>query len=186
MEGSTGSHWYAYIQCNNKIPILKIYGSGSNVEDLQKKIRINSNRSIYYKGAKNHQELSKVFSRFSLFIFPSERESLGLVGLEAMASGVPVIGSSIGGIKSYLKNGYNGFLFDPGNAYDLKNKIELFYSLTLKDRKNMSENAKKIAYNYRSSNVSDDLYNQFKKLLKKHNSKNMDWYRYHYKVNVSL
>ena len=47
-----------------------------------------------------------------LLIFSSSRtgESLGLTGIEAMACGVPVIGSDIGGIASYVENGSNGWL----------------------------------------------------------------------------
>lgn len=59
-----------------------------------------------------------------------------LVGLEAMACEVPVIGSYIGGLKDYIKDKENGFFFTPGNAEELSNKIELYYLyLVLKSKK---------------------------------------------------
>ena len=57
-------------------------------------------------------------------MFPSKRnESLGLVGVEALACGVPVIGSNIGGIPGFIEEGKNGFLFDPDNEHSLVEKV---------------------------------------------------------------
>lgn len=53
-----------------------------------------------------------------IFVFPSREEPLGLVGLEAIASGTPVIGSNVGGIKEYINN-KNGFLFNPNKDSEL-------------------------------------------------------------------
>ncbi len=48
-----------------------------------------------------------------IFAFPSKREGLGLAALEAMASGLPLVGSDVHGIPDYLENGINGFRFAP-------------------------------------------------------------------------
>lgn len=62
-------------------------------------------------------QLPIYYNKFDLFCFPSKRlsESLGLVGIESMACGTPVIGSNIGGISSYLINKSNGFLISLDN-----------------------------------------------------------------------
>ncbi len=75
-------------------------------------------------------ELNFIYNLSHILVFPSLKEPLGLVGLEAMASGVLVIGSETGGIKEYIKNNKNGFLFEPGNSEHLaellKSNIEKY------------------------------------------------------------
>lgn len=79
----------------------------------------------------SQQQLAKLYPLFELFIFPTTRkgESLGLVGLESMASGTPILASRIGGILDYVKNGQNSWLFEPGNAKDLSEKWQEVYKL---------------------------------------------------------
>ena len=49
------------------------------------------------------------------FIFPSTTETFGLVALEAMACGLPVIAARSGGVLDTVRDGYNGFFFDPAH-----------------------------------------------------------------------
>lgn len=59
-----------------------------------------------------------------VFVFPTKlEESLGLVGLEAMACGVPVIASRIGGLTDYIQEGVNGCFFEPGVPISLAEAI---------------------------------------------------------------
>jgi spore coat protein SA len=58
-----------------------------------------------------HHELHRIYWLGDCFVCPSQKhEAFGLVNVEAMASGVPVVASSIGGIKEVITNGYNGLL----------------------------------------------------------------------------
>jgi glycosyltransferase involved in cell wall biosynthesis len=68
-----------------------------------------------------------------------------------MACGVPVIGAQIGGLKDYLKDGYNGFFFEPGSATDLASKILHFYHLDRRTRSRLSEHAIATAQIYDAS-----------------------------------
>ncbi|WP_308584377.1 glycosyltransferase [uncultured Leuconostoc sp.] len=58
-----------------------------------------------------------------LFVFPSLREGLGIAGLEATIDGLSILGTEIGGVSDYLKDGINGELFEPTNSDILANKI---------------------------------------------------------------
>jgi glycosyltransferase involved in cell wall biosynthesis len=59
----------------------------------------------------------------SVLVNPSSYESFGIVFLEAWARGKPVIGSRIPAVREIIKDGINGFLFDPQNSDDLEEKI---------------------------------------------------------------
>jgi glycosyltransferase involved in cell wall biosynthesis len=60
-----------------------------------------------------------VLSALDLFVLPSLKEGLGLSLMEAMACGICVIGSNIGGIKTLIRDGYNGILVEPKDVHGL-------------------------------------------------------------------
>jgi glycosyltransferase involved in cell wall biosynthesis len=51
-----------------------------------------------------------------LFLLPSAHESFGLAALEAMSCGLPVVGSSTGGLPEVVEDGQTGFLASPGDV----------------------------------------------------------------------
>ena len=71
--------------------------------------------------------LNILYNIATVFIFPSREEPLGLVGLESIACGTPVIGSNIGGIPEYI-NKNNGLLFDPNEPEELANIVSTILS----------------------------------------------------------
>jgi glycosyltransferase involved in cell wall biosynthesis len=58
------------------------------------------------------EELAQAFASCDIFVMPSRTETLGLVILEAMASGLPVVAARAGGIPEIVKDGVTGYLFD--------------------------------------------------------------------------
>ncbi|MFV0447203.1 MAG: glycosyltransferase family 4 protein [Vibrio sp.] len=63
------------------------------------------------------------FAAADLLIHPSYSEGLGSVILEAMGSGLPVIGTNAGGIPDIIENNHSGLLIEPGDAHSLANAI---------------------------------------------------------------
>lgn len=63
--------------------------------------------------------VTSLYSLADLLIIPSEKESFGLVAIEAMASGVPVIGSNAGGLPEVIKHGETGYLSAIGDVSDM-------------------------------------------------------------------
>jgi glycosyltransferase involved in cell wall biosynthesis len=61
-------------------------------------------------------ELAAAFASSDAFLFPSRTETLGLVLLEAMAAGCPVVAAGTGGITDIVTDAENGYLFDPSDA----------------------------------------------------------------------
>jgi len=97
------------------------------------------------------------------------KESLGLVGLEALACGIPVIASNTEGPKEYVKENVNGFLFERGSAKSLYEKIMKFYNLSDKAKEEMKRKALEVAKEYDSHRVNKEL---TKFLLEVHNENN--------------
>ena len=89
---------------------LAIVGDGPHREALE----------TYFAGTKTNfvgylqgLELASAFASADAFIFPSRTETLGLVLLEAMAAGCPVVAARSGGIPDIVTDGVNGYLFEP-------------------------------------------------------------------------
>ena len=61
--------------------------------------------------------------QLDILVLASRNEGLGLVQVEAMGYGIPVLGRDVGGITEILENGYNGFVIE--DEYDLAQKISL-------------------------------------------------------------
>lgn len=71
-------------------------------------------------GAKERHEMAAAYAAGDLFVFPSEwAEPFGLVPIEAMACGTPVVATGVGGSVEFLVDGANCVLFRPGDPADL-------------------------------------------------------------------
>lgn len=126
---------------------------------------------IEYLGSISQQELPEIYNRLDLFIFPTLfYESLGLVGLEAMACGVPVIGTNQGGLKEYIKHGVNGFLFERNDVTDLCCQILNYISMDVDAKKIMENNAVNTTILFSRENVMDGLIQEIYKIKTKSDS----------------
>ena len=141
-------------------------GYGEQAEMLNEKINdLDLSDCCDYLGPKTHRELSELYNQADIMIFPTMLyESLGLVGIEAMACGCPVIGSDIGCLPEYIKEGITGFLFEPGNSHELAERIVDFYKLTEKQRNTMRLEAIRYVDKYESRKISQALINKIKEI----------------------
>ncbi|ABM73063.1 SqdX [Prochlorococcus marinus str. MIT 9515] len=89
---------------------LALVGDGPYRSQLEK---IFENTKTNFVGYLSGEELASAYASGDIFLFPSSTETLGLVLLEAMAAGCPVIGANKGGIPDIINDGINGCLYDP-------------------------------------------------------------------------
>lgn len=137
-----------------------IAGRGAQSNEMINMINaLSLNDCVEYVGPIPYRNLPDLYSSLDLFVFPTcLEESLGLVGLEAMACGVPVIGSRIGGLQDYIIEGFNGYYFTPGDACDLSNKIKDYIKLEETKIDELQNNAINTAWQYKADVVNMNLY----------------------------
>ncbi len=90
---------------------LAIVGDGPMRHELEKQFR---NTPACFPGYLRGEALATAFASADLFVMPSETETLGLVLLEAMAAGCPVVACRAGGIPDAVEDGVTGFLYELG------------------------------------------------------------------------
>ena len=91
---------------------LAIVGDGPNREALEAHF---AGTKTNFVGYLQGLELASAFASADAFVFPSRTETLGLVLLEAMAAGCPVVAARSGGIPDIVTDGVNGYLFEPND-----------------------------------------------------------------------
>ncbi|MBT3864773.1 glycosyltransferase family 4 protein [Candidatus Peregrinibacteria bacterium] len=115
-----------------------IAGAGHQREVLEKLIQ-KRNLQDHVELIGRHSQIPQLMKSADIFVLPSIREAFGLVNLEAMLSGLPVIATRTGGIPEIVIDGKNGLLVPPENPEKLAEAIKkLITSRTL--RKQLSKN----------------------------------------------
>ena len=98
------------------------------------------------------KDVSRILAISDLFVLPSEKESFGLVALEAMAAGVPVVSSDTGGLANVNINGETGYTSSVGNVEKMAKDAIFLLSDEVAYRK-FSERAYEVAKRYDISKV---------------------------------
>ena len=95
---------------------LAIVGSGP-AEDAMKQLF--EGTPTVFTGYMGGEELAAAYASADVLAFPSDTETLGFVAMEAMASGIPVVGARAGGVPDVITHERNGLLFTPGDLGEL-------------------------------------------------------------------
>jgi glycosyltransferase involved in cell wall biosynthesis len=103
----------------------RIVGDGSLKSDLQSCAEsLGIADQVSFPGSVPHDAVHEEYSKADIFCLPSHHESLGLVNIEAMLSGLPVISTSIDAIKEYITHEKTGLLVDPEDVSALTNALD--------------------------------------------------------------
>jgi phosphatidyl-myo-inositol alpha-mannosyltransferase len=110
---------------------------------LEKRISLPNTKHL---GFKTRRDLIEIYNKVTICCFPSHNEAFGIVGLETMACGKPIIATKHG-FSEFIENGKNGLIIEPNDNKELKAAI----TKLMKDaplRKNLGSNARKTALNF--------------------------------------
>jgi glycosyltransferase involved in cell wall biosynthesis len=107
-----------------------VCGEGWQLEAMRRLAgRLGVAERVAFPGWLAPEQLARELGEASVVVVPSVwPEPFGLVGIEAHASGRPVVASATGGIGDWLEDGVNGLLARPGDVADLAHKLELLLS----------------------------------------------------------
>jgi len=130
-----------YLDFDFKILIIGIGEQEKELKDLTKKLGIQD--KVIFKGQVEYGELPKYYALADVFVRPSLSEGLGNVFLEAMACGLPVIGTEVGGIPDFLKDRETGLFCETKNPQSIAQKIRQI-SNNEQLRKTLSKNGLKL------------------------------------------
>ena len=159
------------IQATQNIDNARLYIVGKGeMEDSLRELAKPMGDKVVFLGAKTHEELSKIVPSADVLVTPSitasdgSKEGFGLVLIEAMASGVPVVASNSGGIPNTITSGVNGLLTEEKDYVGIANAIRRI----LDDeelRHNLIENGKETAKKYDYSQIALHYRNIIENLL---------------------
>ena len=148
---------------------LALVGDGPYRNQLEK---IFSSTKTTFVGYLSGEELASAYASGDAFLFPSSTETLGLVLLEAMAAGCPVIGANRGGIPDIISDGKNGCLFNPDSSNEEKESLTNATRRLLTndlDHKTMRKAAREEAEKWGWKGATEQLRSYYKEVLEKKN-----------------
>ena len=150
---------------------LALVGDGPHRQQLEKIFETTSTTFVGYLAG---EELASAYASGDAFLFPSSTETLGLVLLEAMAAGCPVVGANRGGIPDIITDGVNGCLFDPDGknegAESLINATQRLLNNDL-DHQSMRKAARQEAERWGWASATQQLSTYYEKILKQQSLK---------------
>lgn len=146
--------------------VLIILGEGKDRGKLEREIKERKlKENIFLLGNKNN--VPEYLATADVFVLASLWEGFGLVVAEAMASGLPVIATKVGGIPEIIIDNKNGFLVEAQNSNALTEKIDYVLSLPMDERKKIGRRARQtIEQKFSLENMVHNYEILYQRLLK--------------------
>jgi glycosyltransferase involved in cell wall biosynthesis len=108
-----------------RVRALATYFRDGYLERLRERLPDRVRSRVHFPGWAQHEELPAEYARADLFVFPSVwDEPFGIPIAEAMAAGLPVVATRVGGIPEMVADGETGLLVEPGGAESLAAALE--------------------------------------------------------------
>ncbi|KAJ8533048.1 hypothetical protein K7X08_015937 [Anisodus acutangulus] len=134
---------------------IAFIGDGPYREELEKMFH---GMPAVFTGMLLGEELSQAYASGDVFLMPSESETLGLVVLEAMSSGLPVVAARAGGVPDIIpddQQGKIGYLFNPGDLDDCMSKlVPLLHDAELRDTMGKTARVEMEKYDWKAATTT--------------------------------
>jgi len=110
---------------------------------------------VTFLGSRDQDTLVNYYNAASVVVVPSYYESFGMVALEAMACGTPVIASDVGGLSLNVVDGFNGYLVPLGDVDELAYRLGLLLTQDAL-RRQLGSQACRWAQRFSWQNIADE------------------------------
>jgi glycosyltransferase involved in cell wall biosynthesis len=108
---------------------IEFYGQcGANSFEREFRARVEKYEWCSYEGMKGRDELKEAFRGASLLVLPSLEDNCPMSVLEAMAAGIPIVASRVGGVPELIEDGVTGWLCDPRDSQSMRSSVEQMLS----------------------------------------------------------
>lgn len=145
---------------------LVIAGKGGMIDELKAQVNaMGISNKVYFTGYLNSKQVVKMYKCADVAVFPSTYEPFGIVALEGMLSGTPVVVSDVGGLNEIVQHGENGMKSYAGNPNSLADSIiSLLYDPALCMK--VAKNAKaKVKAEYNWQKIAQDTHFAYQKAI---------------------
>lgn len=139
-----------------ELATLNIYGGGPEFAALNSLVlEYKMEGLITLHGKCSRNQVLEIMQASHVFSMVSERETFGMVYIEAMLQGCIVIASIGGGFDGIIQNGVNGFLCNPGDAEMLERIFDRIYEMSVAERNQIGQNAIDTALGFSDTAVAE-------------------------------
>ena len=145
---------------------LIIAGKGGMIDELRAQVNyLGLGNKVYFTGYLGSKDVQKMYKCADVAVFPSTYEPFGIVALEGMLSGTPVVVSDVGGLNEIVEHGVNGMKSYAGNANSLADSIlSLLFNPDLCEK--VTKNAKeKVKSEYNWTKITDETHFTYEKAI---------------------
>jgi glycosyltransferase involved in cell wall biosynthesis len=141
-------------------PFAHLARTFSNIQFVSTFMPRSGTSNIKSTGVVAHSEMKKIVQRAGVYL-ATTKETFGIGVLEAMTSGVPVLGYAHGGIVDLVQHGVNGYLAQPGNREDLEQGL----NYCIENAETLGDNGRELAKGYSWGKAAEKIYKIYDRVL---------------------
>jgi D-inositol-3-phosphate glycosyltransferase len=158
-----------YLEEGRKTKLLVVGGSDTSEVELERLKSLSQtlkvNESVLFHGLVEQERLPFFYSAADLCVVPSYHESFGLVILESLACGTPVVATNVGVAESVIRQGETGYIVTKNDSCRLAEKIGQLLSVS-NGKNELADSVRASVTKYSWSNIADAVLEEYRKALK--------------------